>query len=116
MRLVLVMPTGMRVGYDDYFSASPLGIETLAAHARVHADVSLVDMRGKGHDIDDHAERLLALWPDMLGLSVNSARHTNYALTLAESLKPRRQVFDRTQAGQVAGGLFVSHVRIFERL
>ncbi len=45
MRLVLVMPTGVRVGYDDYFSASPLGIETLAAHAQAHTDVSLVDMR-----------------------------------------------------------------------
>jgi hypothetical protein len=76
MRLVLVMPTGVRVGYDDYFSASPLGIETLAAHARAHADVSLIDMRGKGHDIDDHAEQLLAMRPDILGLSVNSAPHT----------------------------------------
>jgi len=90
MRLVLVMPTGVRVGYDDYFSASPLGIETLAAHARAHADVSLVDMRGKGHDVDDHAEQLLALRPDVLGLSVNSASHTKYALALAESLKQHR--------------------------
>jgi radical SAM superfamily enzyme YgiQ (UPF0313 family) len=90
MRLVLVMPTGVRVGYDDYFSASPLGIETLAAHAQAHADVSLVDMRGKGHDIDDHAEQLLALRPDVLGLSVNSAPHTKYALALAKSLKQRR--------------------------
>ena len=37
MRLVLVMPTGVRVGYDDYFSASPLGIETLSAHAQLRA-------------------------------------------------------------------------------
>ena len=29
MRLLLVMPTGLQVGYDDYFSTSPLGIETL---------------------------------------------------------------------------------------
>jgi len=90
MRLVLVMPTGVRVGYDDYFSASPLGIETLAAHARAHADVSLVDMRGKGHDTEDHAEQLLALRPDVLGLSVNSAPHTKYSLALAELLKRRR--------------------------
>ena len=90
MRLVLVMPTGVRVGYDDYFSASPLGIETLAAHAQAHADVSLVDMRGKGHDIHEHAEQLLALRPDVLGLSVNSAPHTKYSLALAELLKQRR--------------------------
>jgi hypothetical protein len=37
MRLVLAMPTGVRVGYDDYFSASALGIETLAAHAPAHS-------------------------------------------------------------------------------
>jgi len=90
MRLALVMPTGVRVGYDDYFSASPLGIETLAAHAQAYADVSLVDMRGKGHDIGDHAEQLLALRPDVLGLSVNSAPHTKYSLALAELLKQRR--------------------------
>jgi len=90
MRLVLVMPTGVRVGYDDYFSASPLGIETLAAHARAHADVSLVDMRGTGHDVGEHAERLLALRPDVVGLSVNSAPHTKYSLALAELLKQRR--------------------------
>lgn len=90
MRLVLVMPTGVRVGYDDYFSASPLGIETLASHAQAHADVSLIDMRGKGHNIDDHAEQLLALRPDVLGLSVNSAPHTKYSLALAELLKQRR--------------------------
>jgi len=44
-------------------------------------------MRGKGHDIDDHAEQLLALRPDVLGLSVNSAPHTKYSLALAELLK-----------------------------
>jgi anaerobic magnesium-protoporphyrin IX monomethyl ester cyclase len=102
MRLVLVMPTGVRVGYDDYFSASPLGIETLAAHAQAHADVLLVDMRGKGHDIDDHAEQLLALRPDVLGLSVNSAPHTNYALALAESLKHRRPDLVLLVGGQQA--------------
>jgi len=47
MRLVLVMPTGVRVGYDDCVSASRLGIETLVAHAQTHAEASLVDMRGK---------------------------------------------------------------------
>jgi len=57
VRLALVMPTGVRVGYDDYLSAPPLGIETLAARARAHAGVSLIDMRGNGHDIDDHAEQ-----------------------------------------------------------
>ena len=31
MRLVLVMPTGLQVGYDAYFSSSPLGLETIAA-------------------------------------------------------------------------------------
>lgn len=89
MRLLLVMPTGLRVGYDEYFSTSPLGIETLAAHARAHADVALADMRGKGHDVEAHAERLLAMEPDILGLSVNSAPHTNYALSLAAAIKRR---------------------------
>jgi len=46
MRLALVMPTAVRVGYDDYFSASAPGIDTLAAHAQAHAHVSLVDMCG----------------------------------------------------------------------
>lgn len=90
MRLLLVMPTGLHVGYDEYFSSSPLGIETLAAHARAHADVALADMRGKGHDVEAHAERLLAESPDMIGLSINSAPHTKYALGLAEAIKRRR--------------------------
>ena len=90
MRLLLVMPTGLQVGYDEYFSSSPLGIETLAAHARAHADVSLADMRTKGHDVEAHAEQLLADNPDMIGLSVNSAPHTKYALSLAEAIKRRR--------------------------
>jgi anaerobic magnesium-protoporphyrin IX monomethyl ester cyclase len=102
MRLVLVMPTGVRVGYDDYFSASPLGIETLAAHARPHADVTLMDMRGQGHDIEAHAERLLALRPDVLGLSINSAPHTKYSLALAESLKSRRPDLVILAGGQQA--------------
>lgn len=102
MRLLLVMPTGVRVGYDDYFSASPLGIETLAAHARAHADVSLADMRGKGHDIEDHAEQLLALQPDILGISVNSAPHTKYTLALAKSLKRRRPDLVLLVGGQQA--------------
>ncbi len=89
MRLLLVMPTGAQVGYDDYFSASPLGIETLAAHAQAHADVVLADMRGKGHDVAAHAEQLLEMQPDILGLSVNSAPHTKYALALAKAIKQR---------------------------
>ena len=64
MRLLLVMPTGLHVGYDEYFSSSPLGIETLAAHACAYADVALADMRGKGHDVEAHAEELLADSPD----------------------------------------------------
>ncbi len=71
MRLVLVMPTGVRVGYDDYFSASPLGIQTLAAHAQAHADVSLVDMRGsaefvKGCDRSDPDRPQLELCKSLL--------------------------------------------------
>jgi len=102
MRLVLVMPTGAQVGYDDYFSASPLGIETLAAHARAHADVALADMRGKGRDIGAHAEQLLEMQPDILGLSVNSAPHTKYALALAEALKLRRPKLTVLMGGQQA--------------
>jgi len=90
MNLLLVMPTGLQVGYDDYFSTSPLGIETLAAHARDHADVMLVDMRGKGHNVEEHAESLLAHGPDIVGISVNSAPHTKYALALASAIKRRR--------------------------
>ncbi|MCD6303789.1 MAG: radical SAM protein [Planctomycetes bacterium] len=102
MRLVLVMPTGVRVGYDDYFSASPLGIETLAAHAREYADVSLIDMRGRGHDVADHAERLLAMRPDVIGISVNSAPHTKYSLALARLLKQRRADLVILAGGQQA--------------
>ncbi len=91
MRLLLVMPTGLHVGYDEYFSSSPLGIETLAAHARAYADVSLADMRSKGHDVETHAEQLLADSPDVIGLSVNSAPHTKYALALAKAIKRRRR-------------------------
>ena len=90
MRLLLVMPTGLQVGYDDYFSTSPLGIETLAAHARDHAEVALADLRGKGHDVAAHAEELLQSAPDIIGLSVNSASHTKYALALSEVLKQRQ--------------------------
>jgi len=102
MHLVLVMPTGSRVGYDDYFSASPLGIESLAAHARAHADVTLADMRGQGHDVQAHAEQLLQMQPDILGLSVNSASHTNYALALAEAIKTRRPEVQILAGGQQA--------------
>ena len=102
MRLSLVMPTGSQVGYDEYFSASPLGIETLAAHARAHADVSLADMRGKGRDVDVHADQLLEGKPDMIGFSVNSAPHTKYTLALAEAIKTRRADIDLIVGGQQA--------------
>ena len=75
MKLLLVMPTGLQVGYDEYFSSSPLGIETLAAHARQHADVELADMRGRGHDVEAHAEELLHKGPDMVAVSVNEKNH-----------------------------------------
>jgi hypothetical protein len=46
---------------DDYFSASPLGIDTLAAHAQAHAHVSLVDMCGNRRgQIVAPSERLAA--------------------------------------------------------
>jgi hypothetical protein len=73
VRLLLVMPTGLQVGYDDYFSASPLGIETLAAHTRAHADVELADMRGKGRDVEAHAEDLLKRAPDIRRTSGSSS-------------------------------------------
>jgi len=90
MRLLLVMPTGLRTGYERYFLASPLGIETLAAHARAHADVSLADMRCRGHNVEVHAEHLLGRNPDMIGLSINSAPHTKYCLALAAAIKRHR--------------------------
>ena len=102
MRLLLVMPTGLNVGYDEYFSSSPLGIETLAAHARAHADVALADMRSKGHDVEAHAEELLADSPDIIGLSIDSAPHTNYALGLAEAIKRRRGDIRILAGGQQA--------------
>ncbi len=102
MRLLLVMPTGMKTGYDEYFSTSPLGIETLAACARPHADVSLADMRGKGHDMATHAEALLADSPEMIGLSVNSAPHTKYSLRLAKAIKRRRPDVQILFGGQQA--------------
>ncbi len=102
MRLVLAMPTGSQVGYDDYFSASPMGIETLAAHAQPHADVALADMRGKGHDVEAHAGQLLEMQPDILGLSVNSAPHTNYALALAAAIRRRDAKLTILMGGQQA--------------
>ena len=89
MKLLLVMPTAMQVGYEDFFSVSPLGIETLAAHARQHVDVAIVDMRGRGLCVDTHAEQLLADGPDMIGISVNSAPHTVYSLALAREIRRR---------------------------
>ncbi len=102
MRLLLVMPTGLQVGYDEYFSSSPMGIETLAAHARNYADVSLADMRGRGHDVEAHADELLAQEPDIVGLSVNSAPHTKYSLALAAALKRRRDDLKIIVGGQQA--------------
>lgn len=86
MRLTLVMPTGLQVGYDDYFSSSPLGIETLAAHASPYADVQIADMRGGDCDILAHARRLAAAGPEIVGVSLNAAPHTTYALTLAAEI------------------------------
>lgn len=102
MRLMMVMPTGMQVGYDDYFSSSPLGIETLAAHATPYADVMLADMRCTGHDIEAHARRLLADDPDIIGISLNAAPHTKYALALAQMLKNHRPEVKLMVGGQQA--------------
>ena len=102
MRLVLVMPTGLQVGYDAYFSSSPLGIETLAAHVRDCADVMLADMRGKGHDVEAHAEELLKDEPNLIGVSVNSAPHTKYSLALAAAVKRRRPGVRVVLGGQQA--------------
>ena len=102
MRLALVMPTGLQVGYDAYFSSSPLGIETLAAHVRDLADVMLADMRGKGHDVESHAEDLLKEGPNMVGVSVNSAPHTKYALALAAAVKRRQPDVRVVLGGQQA--------------
>ena len=102
MRLLLVMPTGLQVGYDAYFSSSPLGIETVAAHVRHCADVMLADMRGKGHDVEAHAEELLKNDPDMVGVSVNSAPHTKYTLALAAAVKRRRPGVRVVLGGQQA--------------
>jgi len=88
MRLLLVMPTGLRVGYERYFLTPPLGIETLAANAR--ADVRLADMRRGGNKVEAHAERLLADPVDMIGISLNCAPHTNYSMALAAAVKQRR--------------------------
>jgi anaerobic magnesium-protoporphyrin IX monomethyl ester cyclase len=90
MHLTLVMPTGTRVGYDDYFSAAPMGIETLAAHVRDIAEVRLMDLRGTGHDPDVHAAEIVSTRPDVVGISVNSAPHTKYALALADRIRRSR--------------------------
>ncbi|HUS47485.1 MAG TPA: radical SAM protein [Phycisphaerae bacterium] len=102
MRLLLVTPTGLQVGYDGYFSSSPLGIETLAAHARDYADVALADMRGMGHDVEAHAEQLLKDTPDIVGISVNSAPHTKYSLALAGAIRRRRADLRIIAGGQHA--------------
>ena len=100
MKLLLVMPTGLQVGYDDYFSASPARHRNPRRPCAKHADVTLADMRGKGHDADAHAEQLLATGPDMIGLSVNSAPHTKYALALADAMKRRRPDLPLLMGGQ----------------
>jgi anaerobic magnesium-protoporphyrin IX monomethyl ester cyclase len=84
------MPTGLQIGYDEYFSSSPLGIETLAAHARTRADVALADLRCGIHDVEAGAEEVLRGDPDIVGLSVNSAPHTKYALAISAAIKRRR--------------------------
>ena len=71
MRLFLVMPTGLRAGYEKFFWTSPLGIETLAAHARDHAEVTLVDTRGRRGGVEAHAAWLAAQGPDMIGVTVS---------------------------------------------
>lgn len=105
MKLLLVMPTGLQVGYDEYFSSSPLGIETLAAHAQPYADVALLDVRGRGHDVEAHAELILSQSPDMVGVSVNSAPHTKYAFALAQALRRRRGDLRLIVGGQQASFL-----------
>jgi len=102
MRLVLAMPTGVQVGYDSYFSTSPLGIESLAAHARQHANVCLTDLRFFGHDVQHHADMLLAGQPDMVGLSLNSAPHTKHTLALAKTLRQRQANLQIIVGGQHA--------------
>ncbi|RPI63076.1 MAG: radical SAM protein [Planctomycetaceae bacterium] len=102
MRLVLAMPTGLQVGYDDYFSAAPTGLETLASHARQHADVQLFDMRSRGHDVEAHAEELLRAQPDIIGISLNSAPHTNYTLAIAAAIRRRRPDIKLIVGGQQA--------------
>jgi len=102
MRLLLVMPTGLEVGYDECFSMSPLGLETLAAYARNRADVAIADMRGQGRDAEAHAERLLAGDPDMVGVCLNSAPHTKYVLALGRALKRRRPDLKLIAGGQQA--------------
>ena len=102
MRLLLVMPTGLRVGYDEYFSSSPLGIETLAAHAATVADVALADLRAKGHDFEAHAEELLKQDADMIGISLNSATHMNYTKALAGAIRRRRKDVRIIVGGQQA--------------
>ncbi|MFB3891893.1 MAG: radical SAM protein [Phycisphaerae bacterium] len=99
MRLLLVMPTGLQVGYDEYFSSSPLGVETLAAHARDVADVEIADMRGRGHDVEAHADELAGRSPDVVGVSVNSAPHMKYAMALGAALRRRLP-----EARLIAGG------------
>jgi anaerobic magnesium-protoporphyrin IX monomethyl ester cyclase len=100
MRLTLVMPTGLRVGYDEFFSSAPLGIESLAGAVRDLAEVSLLDMRGRGTDISAHAGEILATKPDLVGLSINSAPHTNYSVSLAAELKRRQPDLTLFMGGQ----------------
>jgi anaerobic magnesium-protoporphyrin IX monomethyl ester cyclase len=103
MRLLLVMPTGLKVGYDGYFSSSPLGIETIAAHAGKVADVALADMRGKGGDVQAHAEELLNRGQaDIIGISLNSAPHANYTMALAGAIRQRSKDVRIIAGGQQA--------------
>jgi anaerobic magnesium-protoporphyrin IX monomethyl ester cyclase len=59
-------------------------------------------MRGRGHDIQAHADELLNDAPDMVGMSVNSAPHTKYTLALAAEIKRRRPQTRIFMGGQQA--------------
>jgi anaerobic magnesium-protoporphyrin IX monomethyl ester cyclase len=59
-------------------------------------------MRGRGHDVEAHAEQVLAGQPDIVGLSINSAPHTKYSLALAAELKRRRGELTVLAGGQQA--------------
>ena len=90
-------------------SFPPLGLLYVAGGLRHHAGITVhvVDAYGESLDVEQAAERLLALSPDIIGLTVTS-RNVEDAQQLIAACKAARP-----QSAIVAGGI---HPTLFDRL